>query len=156
VLLSPRSFEGIIDPRNAEGKSRRPVKEANTKGGNGTSALRDQVVLWHGAERTFGESFGFDGEGAVETGTGIFPGNDGGEFDELALGKLCAQGGVKFVRHTGRCVRQRCGEAQYDFFLLVEMGTGFKLSNVLKLLLSDSIVFCPRQSECRFKMGSPP
>jgi hypothetical protein len=36
-------------------------------------------------------------------------------------------------------VRQSCGEAEYEFFLLVEMGTRFKLPDVLKLLLSDSL-----------------
>jgi hypothetical protein len=44
-----------------------------------------------------GKAFGGDVEGAVETGAGVFPGDDGGEFDELAFGELPAQGGVEFV-----------------------------------------------------------
>jgi len=45
----------------------------------------------------FGEAFGADVEGAIETGTGVLPGDDRGEFDELAFGELLAQGGVESV-----------------------------------------------------------
>jgi hypothetical protein len=96
-------------------------------------------VLWHGAERALRESFGFDGKGAVETGAGVFPSDDGGEFDELALGKPCEQFGVEIVRHVSGSARQHGGEAQYEFFRLAEMGTRFKLRDVLKLLLGDPL-----------------
>ncbi len=42
-------------------------------------------MIGHGAEVPFREAFGGDGESAVETGAGVFPGNNGGEFDELGL-----------------------------------------------------------------------
>jgi len=45
-------------------------------------------VFGHGAELAFGEAFGGDLEGSVETSAGVFPSDDGGELDELALGEL--------------------------------------------------------------------
>jgi hypothetical protein len=38
---------------------------------------------------------------AVETGAGVFPGDYGGEFDELAFGKVLTEGGVEFVGDVG-------------------------------------------------------
>jgi len=38
---------------------------------------------------------------AVETGAGVFPGDYGGEFDELALGEVLAERGIEFVGNVG-------------------------------------------------------
>lgn len=92
----------------------------------------------HGAELAFGETFGGYGEGAVEAGARIFPADDGREFHKLALGELLAQGRIEVIGHIGGRVSEDSGEAKHDFFLLVEVRAGFKLRNVLKLLLGDS------------------
>jgi len=62
-------------------------------------------VLGQGAELAFGEALGGDVESAVETGAGVFPGDDGGKFDELSFGKLFAQRRVKFIGDICRCAR---------------------------------------------------
>jgi hypothetical protein len=95
-------------------------------------------MLRHGAELALGEAFGGDGEGAVEAGAGIFPGDDGGEFDELGLGKMLAQGGVEFVGDGGWIAGHGDGKPKNSFFAVVKMGTGFKLRDVLQLLFGDA------------------
>ena len=50
-------------------------------------------------------------EGAIEARPGVFPADDGGEFDELALGEMSAKRGVEFVRDTGGSAGERASEA---------------------------------------------
>ena len=95
-------------------------------------------VFGHGAELAFGEAFGGDVESAVETRAGVFPGDDGGELDELPLGELLAQRGVEFVGDVRWRAGKRGGEVQDEFFLFVEVRAGLELRDVVKLLLSDS------------------
>jgi hypothetical protein len=90
------------------------------------------------AELTLGEAFGRDIVDTIKTGPRIFPSDDGGEFNELALGEVGAQGGVELVGDVGGRARQICGEAQGDFFDVVEIGAGLKSPYVLKLLLGDA------------------
>ena len=90
------------------------------------------------AEFAFREAFRLDVVDAVETGTRVFPGDDSGEFNELAFREVEAQSGVEFVRDVGGRAGQICGEAQDDFFDVVEIGAGLESRDVLKLLLGDA------------------
>jgi len=95
-------------------------------------------MFGHGAELALEEAFGGDVEGAVEAGAGILPSDDGGEFNELALGELPSQGGVEFVGNVGGCAGERGGEAEGEFFLIIEVGAGFELRDLVELLFGDS------------------
>jgi len=95
-------------------------------------------VLRHRAELAFGEAFGGDVKGTIKTRARVFPGDDGGEFHELTLGELSAQGGVEVVRDVRGGAGQRDGEVQDELLLFVEIRAGFELRNVVELLLGDS------------------
>jgi hypothetical protein len=98
-----------------------------------------QGTLGKGAEFAFGEAFRLDVVDAVETGARIFPGDDGRQFDQLALGEMTTQGGVEFVGDVGGRAGELCGEAKDDFFDVVEVGAGLESRQVLKLLLGDAL-----------------
>jgi hypothetical protein len=70
-----------------------------------------RLVLGEGAVGALGKTFGRDGVDAVETGAGVFPGDYGGEFDELAFGEVLAEGGVESVGDVGGGTGQVGGEA---------------------------------------------
>lgn len=95
-------------------------------------------VLGHGAELAFREAFGGDVERAVETRAGVFPGDDGRELDELALGELLAQRGVEIVGDVRWRAGKRGGEVQDEFLLFVEVRAGLELRDVVKLPFRDS------------------
>jgi hypothetical protein len=95
-------------------------------------------MFWHWAELAFGEAFGFDGKGPVEAGAGVFPGDDGSQLDQLALGEVSAEQGIQLVGNVRRGARQSCSEAQHYFLLIIEMRAGFELRQILKLLLADA------------------
>lgn len=87
--------------------------------------------LRQGAELAFRKAFGGDGVHAVETGAGVFPGDYGDEFDQLAFGELLAQGVVEFVGNVSGNVGECGGEAKDRFLLFVEMSAGFELGQIM-------------------------
>jgi len=88
-------------------------------------------VKGHGAELAFGETFGGDVKGAIEAGTSVLPGDNGGEFHELTLAEVLVKGRVQLVRHIGGSLRHGDCEGEYGLFLNVEMGAGFEMGDVL-------------------------
>jgi hypothetical protein len=112
------------------------ARNGSRKSFDSRSRLRGVLRQW--AESALGEAFGGNGEGAVETGTVIFPGNRGGEFDEFALGKMIAQGGVELV---GDCGGRTChfgGKTKDEFFAFVKVTASVELGEVAKLWLGDA------------------
>jgi len=101
--------------------------------------LRLTSGLGQGAELAFGETFGGDCEGAVEARAVIFPTDDRGEFNELALGKEATEGCIEFVGNIGGRAGQSGGETEHRFFAVIKMGAGFELRDVVKLLLGDAL-----------------
>ena len=95
-------------------------------------------MFGHGAEVAFGEAFSGDGESAVKTGAGVFPGNDGGEFDELGFGEVMAKGGIELVFHGGRGAGHGDGQAEYGFFLVIVLRAGFKVREIVQLVFGDA------------------
>jgi hypothetical protein len=91
------------------------------------------------AELTLGEAFGGDIVDTIETGTRIFPGDDGRKFDQLAFGELLAERRIEFIGDVGRNPGEHGGEFQDSLFACVKMRTGFESRQILKLLLSDPV-----------------
>ena len=95
-------------------------------------------MFGQGAELAFGESLRRYVEGAIEARPGVFPGDDGGEFDELALREMSAERSVEFVRDIGGRAGERAGEAQDELLLFVEIRAGVEPRDSVELGLSDS------------------
>jgi hypothetical protein len=96
-------------------------------------------VFGQGAEFALGEALGGDGEGTVEAGAVVFPGNCGRQFDEFALGKVIAQRSVEFVGDRGGSACHVGGEAKDELFAFVKVRAGLELGEVVKLCLSDTL-----------------
>lgn len=91
------------------------------------------------AELPLGEAFGRDIVDTIETGTRIFPGDHGCQFDQLALGELLAERGIEFIGDVGRNPGEHGGELQHSLFACVKMRTQFESGQILKLLLGDAV-----------------
>ena len=91
------------------------------------------------AELPLGETFGRDIVDTIETGTRIFPGDDGRKFDQLAVGELLAERRIEFIGDVGRNPGEHGGELQHSVFACVKMGTRFEPRQILKLLLGDAV-----------------
>jgi hypothetical protein len=97
-----------------------------------------RVMLGQGAELPFGEVLRGDVEGPIETGTGVFPGNYGGEFDEFGVRKVAAESRIEFVRNMRGSASHGDGETQDSFLALIEMLAGFEFGQVVQLIFVDS------------------
>jgi hypothetical protein len=91
-----------------------------------------------GAEVALGEALGGDVVDAVKTSAGIFPSDYGSEFDELTFGEVLAERGVEFIGDVGGNASEIDGEAKDHFFHVVEIGAGFELTQIVKLLFGDA------------------
>ena len=54
-------------------------------------------IFRHGAELALREIVSGDSEDAIEAGAGVFPGNYGGEFDELGLREELTEREIEFA-----------------------------------------------------------
>jgi hypothetical protein len=95
-------------------------------------------VFGHGAELALGKALGGNVESAIEARTGVFPGDDRRELDQLAFGESMTKRGVELVRHVRGRASKRGGEAQDQFLLFVEVKAGFESRDVVELLFGDS------------------
>ncbi len=86
-----------------------------------------------------GETFRDNGEGAIEAGAIIFPGNCGAEFDELALGKVVPQRTVEFVGDRGGRMSHVARETKDEFFAFVKVRAAVESGEVVKLSFSDAL-----------------
>jgi hypothetical protein len=92
----------------------------------------------HGAELALREIVGGDSEDAIETGAGVFPGDDRGQFDELGLGKVLAECRVEFVGDVGWGAGEGHSQVKDGFFAGIEVRAGFELREVLELVFGDA------------------
>jgi len=92
----------------------------------------------HRAELALRKTFGSNGKGTVEAGARIFPADNGGEFDKLALRKMPPQLYIEVVWYIGWCLRHGHGKPKNDLLLIVEILAGFELSDIVQLVFGDS------------------
>ncbi len=49
-----------------------------------------------------------------------------------------AKGGIELVFHVGRSAGHGDGQAEYGFFLVIELRAGFKVREIVQLVFGDA------------------